>query len=228
VPIFGVRGLNNGLADAQNIGWKLGAVLDGRAGPGLLDSYTPERRGATMDVFANASKSARFMTPHTRGWALMRDAALALAPRHAFAGAFANPRNMTPYTYGDGPLTTPDTAAWGGGPAPGEVAHNVRLADGFLSDRLGPDFTLLVFGEVPLGLTPRSDLRILPMDPAGAAAQAYAASAGNAYLIRPDMHVAARWHAAEAADVEDGLRRALGFAEDVVTPDAGTHEETAA
>lgn len=228
VPIFGVRGLNNGLADAQNIGWKLGAVLDGRAGPSLLDSYTPERRGATMDVFANASKSARFMTPHTRGWALMRDAALALAPRHAFAGAFANPRNMTPYTYGDGPLTTPDTAAWGGGPAPGEVAHNVRLADGFLSDRLGPDFTLLVFGEVPLGLTPRSDLRILPMDPAGAAAQAYAASAGNAYLIRPDMHVAARWHAAEAADVEDGLRRALGFAEEVVTPDAGTHEETAA
>ncbi|MEM9604713.1 MAG: FAD-dependent monooxygenase [Pseudomonadota bacterium] len=45
VPIFGVRGLNNGLADAANIGWKLGWVLTGRAGPGLLESYTPERRG---------------------------------------------------------------------------------------------------------------------------------------------------------------------------------------
>ena len=32
VPIFGVRGLNNGLADADNIGWKLGLVLNGEAG----------------------------------------------------------------------------------------------------------------------------------------------------------------------------------------------------
>ena len=31
VPIFGVRGLNNGLADAENIGWKLALVLHGEA-----------------------------------------------------------------------------------------------------------------------------------------------------------------------------------------------------
>ena len=31
VPIFGVRGLNNGLADAQNIGWKLAFLLKGKA-----------------------------------------------------------------------------------------------------------------------------------------------------------------------------------------------------
>ncbi|NNM00222.1 MAG: NAD(P)-binding protein, partial [Gammaproteobacteria bacterium] len=49
VPIFGVRGLNNGLADAHNIGWKLAAVIDGSAAPALLDTYSPERRGATLD-----------------------------------------------------------------------------------------------------------------------------------------------------------------------------------
>jgi 3-(3-hydroxy-phenyl)propionate hydroxylase len=70
VPIFGVRGLNNGIADAANIGWKLGWVLNGKADEALLDSYTPERRGATLDVFANASKSARFMTPPGQGAAL--------------------------------------------------------------------------------------------------------------------------------------------------------------
>jgi 3-(3-hydroxy-phenyl)propionate hydroxylase len=59
VPIFGVRGLNNGLADAHNIGWKLAMVLNGEAGAPLLDSYSPERRGATLDVFANATKSTR-------------------------------------------------------------------------------------------------------------------------------------------------------------------------
>jgi 3-(3-hydroxy-phenyl)propionate hydroxylase len=72
VPIFGVRGLNNGLADAENIGWKLALVLRGEADARLLDSYSPERRGATLDVFANATKSTRFMTAPTRGWRLAR------------------------------------------------------------------------------------------------------------------------------------------------------------
>ena len=79
VPIFGVRGLNNGLADADNIGWKLARVLNGEADERLLDSYSPERRGATLDVFANATKSTRFMTPPTRGWRLAREAALSLS-----------------------------------------------------------------------------------------------------------------------------------------------------
>ena len=79
VPIFGVRGLNNGLADAENIGWKLALVLHGEADDRLLDSYSPERRGATLDVFANATKSTRFMTPPTRGWRLAREAALSLS-----------------------------------------------------------------------------------------------------------------------------------------------------
>ncbi|HSH57546.1 MAG TPA: FAD-dependent monooxygenase, partial [Halomonas sp.] len=92
VPIFGVRGLNNGLADAANAGWKLACVLKGQAPDALLDSYSPERRGATLDVFANAGKSTRFMTPPTRGYALMRNAALALAYHNDYASDFANPR----------------------------------------------------------------------------------------------------------------------------------------
>src|SRR6185312_16115829 len=50
------------IADAENIGWKLALVLNGEADERLLDSYSPERRGATLDVFANATKSTRFMT----------------------------------------------------------------------------------------------------------------------------------------------------------------------
>ena len=45
VPIFGVRGLNNGFSDAANIGWKLGWVLNNKAGKELLNSYSPEERG---------------------------------------------------------------------------------------------------------------------------------------------------------------------------------------
>jgi 4-hydroxyisophthalate hydroxylase len=43
-PPYGAYGLNTGLEDAVNLGWKLAAGLQGWGGPRLLDSYTPERR----------------------------------------------------------------------------------------------------------------------------------------------------------------------------------------
>jgi 4-hydroxyisophthalate hydroxylase len=42
-PPYGAHGLNTGLEDAVNLGWKLAAVLHGWGGSGLLDSYTQER-----------------------------------------------------------------------------------------------------------------------------------------------------------------------------------------
>lgn len=42
-PYYGY-GLNSGLEDAANLGWKLGAVLDGWGGDHLLDSYSEERQ----------------------------------------------------------------------------------------------------------------------------------------------------------------------------------------
>jgi 3-(3-hydroxy-phenyl)propionate hydroxylase len=194
VPIFGVRGLNNGLADAQNIGWKLGWVLTGRAGEGLLDSYTPERRGATLDVFANATKSTRFMTPPTRGWQILRDAALSLALQEEWAGQLANPRQMQPYTYADSPATLKDDQEGASGPVPGAVIPSASLAQGdFLTDRLGDGFTLLCFGDAP-ALTGGPDLSVLALDPSDNAAVTLGATAGSAWLIRPDLHIAARWH----------------------------------
>ena len=112
VPIFGVRGLNNGILDGINIGWKLAYVIKGWAKDALLDSYDHERRQATIDVFDKSEKSTQFMTPRTRGYSIMRDAALSLALDHEFASAFANPRNMTPYEYTDSPLTGADTTLW--------------------------------------------------------------------------------------------------------------------
>jgi hypothetical protein len=41
-PVGG-QGMNTGIQDAVNLGWKLAADLQGRAGPGLLDSYQAER-----------------------------------------------------------------------------------------------------------------------------------------------------------------------------------------
>ncbi len=221
VPIFGVRGLNNGLADAENIGWKLALVLHGEADERLLDSYSPERRGATLDVFANATKSTRFMTPPTRGWRLAREAALSLSLKHEFPRRLANPRQMQPYTYSESPLTPYPgrDAEFAGGPPCGGVASNARLGDGsYLLDRAGNGMTAILFCEAQptseqtalLAQLGRVDKRFVPIvvtsgasaaedkiivDQDGEITRLFAAAPGTLYLLRPDLHIAGRWQA---------------------------------
>jgi len=211
VPIFGVRGLNNGLADAANIGWKLGWVLNGNAGESLLDSYSPERRGATLDVFANATKSARFMTPNTHGWKLMRDAALSLALTHPFAGELANPRQMTAFTYDESPAVLPDDPAFSRGPGVGAVMPDVEMPDGFLSDQLGTGFTVLCFDSALVqqinDARPADGLlTTVSLPHPSVVSDKFFAHVDTAYLLRPDMHIAGRWQKATAEDVIKGFR----------------------
>ena len=47
-PPSGAFGMNTGVCDAHNLAWKLAAVLEGRAGAALLDSYTGEGRRAAL------------------------------------------------------------------------------------------------------------------------------------------------------------------------------------
>ena len=49
-PPYGGFGLNNGLEDAVNLGWKLAAELDGWGGETLLQSYSDERRPIFKEV----------------------------------------------------------------------------------------------------------------------------------------------------------------------------------
>ncbi len=210
VPIFGVRGLNNGLADADNIAWKLARVVKEEAPEQLLDSYTPERRGATLDVFANASKSARFMTPPTEGWQLMRDAALNLALSHSFAGELANPRQMQPYTYSESPIVSDDDARFEAGPIPGAALPEARAAGGYLTDLLGHGFTLLCFDPEFAMCIERTDLSCYALVNEPEAARTLGAGSKSAYLIRPDGHVAARWFVADEASVAVALAKARG------------------
>jgi 2-polyprenyl-6-methoxyphenol hydroxylase-like FAD-dependent oxidoreductase len=49
-PPYGGYGLNNGLEDAVNLGWKLAAVLQGWGASALLDSYGEERRAIFREV----------------------------------------------------------------------------------------------------------------------------------------------------------------------------------
>ncbi|MFC7922743.1 aklavinone 12-hydroxylase RdmE [Streptomyces cinereoruber] len=63
-PTGGMSG-NAAVADGFDLAWKLGAVLNDQAGPGLLDTYEPERRTAAELVVAEAlALYAERMAPH--------------------------------------------------------------------------------------------------------------------------------------------------------------------
>ncbi len=61
-PVGG-PGLNLGLQDAVNLGWKLAAVLDGRVDPGLLDTYEAERRPAAERVILHSRAQLALLRP---------------------------------------------------------------------------------------------------------------------------------------------------------------------
>jgi 2-polyprenyl-6-methoxyphenol hydroxylase-like FAD-dependent oxidoreductase len=60
---FGGQGLNLGLGDAYNLGWKLAAAIRGWAPEGLLDSYTAERHPVGARVLANTRAQVALMRP---------------------------------------------------------------------------------------------------------------------------------------------------------------------
>ncbi|WNV83004.1 FAD-dependent monooxygenase [Umezawaea sp. Da 62-37] len=63
-PPFGGHGLNTGIGDAVDLGWKLAAVLDGWGGPGLLDSYEAERRAVHERVVDEATANMSTLAGH--------------------------------------------------------------------------------------------------------------------------------------------------------------------
>jgi 2-polyprenyl-6-methoxyphenol hydroxylase-like FAD-dependent oxidoreductase len=70
-PPLGGQGLNLGLQDAFNLGWKLAAEVNGRAPEGLLDSYHDERHPVAADVLVNTRAQAELMSG-TPGSAALR------------------------------------------------------------------------------------------------------------------------------------------------------------
>lgn len=236
VPIFGVRGLNSGFADAVNAGWKLAYVLHGWAPDALLDSYSPERRGATLEVFANAVKSTRFMTPPSRGYSLMREAVLSLSLSQDFSRPLINPRQSQPYTYAASPLTSfPERdGEFNRGPGAGAPLFNRRVKeDDYLLDYLGKGFSGLYFSRdgklsteikklfdrlavgdetftpIIVTATQAGDRRII-VDKDKKIFDAYGADYDTFYLVRPDRHVCARWKHIEPDEVLTAFKQALG------------------
>lgn len=83
-PIFGGRGMNQGMLDASNLSWRLAAVIQGKAPSSLLDGYDAERRPVIVRNLHAISQATLCMTAPSRGAGLLRKAVFDLMPSEAF------------------------------------------------------------------------------------------------------------------------------------------------
>lgn len=230
-PPFGGYGMNMGVADSVDLGWKLAALLRGWGGAALLDSYETERRPVHQYVMDEAVANHAVLGSQLNQDGIEQDGAQGDALREQVGTTIRTHKwrefdtlgVVLGYRYSGSPLVVEDGKPVPAAQAspfipsatPGALAPHAWLADGSsLYDGFGAGFTLLVCGEA------------LPGDAARAAADAAAlgiplttlapgepalATLYQAHLalIRPDQHVAWRGDAWPGAAV---LQRAAGFA----------------
>jgi 3-(3-hydroxy-phenyl)propionate hydroxylase len=216
VSPFGARGGNGGIQDADNLGWKLAAVIGGQAPEALLESYNEERIRAADENIAHSSRATNFMTPKSAMEKMLRNEVLDLAADMPFARKLVNSgRLSTPCPFDGLPLQTPSPDAV---LKPGLPCKDAPLkrngGDAWLLNQLGGGFTLLSLGDAP-----RMDIGDLGhvhvarpgegelQDVTGHAFERYGENI--TYLIRPDQHIAAAFRAPDPAAISAARDRAL-------------------
>ena len=197
----GGQGVNTGMLDAHNLGWKLALTASGRAPGDLLDSYGTERRPVAEAVIKLTHTLVRYGTVSHPVKRTFRDIAIPALGRTAVIQRRAARRLSQVYvTYPPGPVVRRDRHL--GGPTPGQRMPDIEVRAGGQATTL---YSVLRGGlhvlVVPAGLAGlaivseltayRDDLDIVTGDPEKTS-RVHNDSTGLAVLVRPDGHVAAR------------------------------------
>lgn len=177
MPPFLGQGLCSGMRDAANLAWKLAAVVRGRAGPDLLDSYETERAPHTRAYIEQAVRLGGLVQLTDPEKVARRDRDMAM-----------NPQLMASITPRLG------SGLHGGAVAPaGTLAPQPRLRDGrLMDDAVGQRFGVITATSLWNEMTPEdldglddSVLAVLPGE-----GQDWLRDLGaSAIVVRPDRYV---------------------------------------
>lgn len=219
-PPFGGQGMNLGIQDAVNLGWRL-AAIDRGAPETLLDDYEAERRPVAEEVIRDVEGRRRLYALRNPLARALRDIVLRVggsSHRAARSGSLTNAQlkiNYRAVHHDDNTLVETGHSGPRGLPfrrglldrrglvdrgdlRVGDRAPQAPYADRTVHDLFAPDHaTLLRFGPNEQGgITRRSGLHSVSVDtsadPDGILAAAYGCSEGGYVLVRPDGYVGAR------------------------------------
>jgi hypothetical protein len=230
----GALGMNTGIQDAVDLGWKLDAVLRGWGGAELLRSYESERRPVALrNVAASTENLGRMLSTRDRKPPpeVFAQGPEADAVRAAYGAWFTETMRHEwfmngfhlGYRYDDSPIVWPDgtpappleTQTYTQTARPGARAPHVFLPDGRSTlDLFGRGFTLLRLGaDAPAGeglLRAAAEARVPVTVVALDLPQVLDAYQRRLVLVRPDGHVAWRADAEprDARAVIDAVRGA--------------------
>ena len=229
-PPFGGFGMNMGIGDAVDLGWKLGAVLKGWGGPSLLGSYEAERRPVHQRVIreAEANYAAvgnQFVRPLIEAPGPDGDAARHDVGEEILRNKWREFRTLgvvLGYRYAGSPILVPDgtqpppehPSDYVPSAVPGCLAPHLWLADGSsLYDHFGPGYTLLAAdgaddAQPLLDVAARRGFPVSLLAPDEH--RLHGLYGARFALIRPDQHVA--WRGDTLPDPASLLDRVAGCA----------------
>jgi len=192
----GGQGLNTGMLDAHNLGWKLALVASGRAPDTLLDSYGAERGPVAAEVVGLTHALVHYGTMTHPVKRRVRDVVVPALGRSAAIQRRAARRISQVYvSYPPGGQRMPDIAVRAGGRV--TTLHQVLRGGRHV---LVVPAASPVTGHGEAGLTPyRDDLDVVAAD-----------GTGPVVLVRPDGHVAARCRPGRMSAVTGYLRGLFG------------------
>jgi 3-(3-hydroxy-phenyl)propionate hydroxylase len=208
---FGARGGNRAVQDANNLGWKLALVLQGRAAPALLETYELERHFAAREAVEIASRSALFIAPETDGQRRVRDAFVELSRRHEWAQPMVNVGRLSVASVYDFSPLNAEAGALGAPLArPWAAAPDGHVGEGFLVDRLRGEFVVAYFGGE--GPAP-ADAHVVQVPREGneTLLARYGVTDRATYVFRPDGHVLARCEGIDGEFARAAVARVLAY-----------------
>ena len=189
----GGQGMNTGIGDAINLGWKLAAVVGGRASGNILDTYEPERLAFARTLVATTDKAFKLIAgrsvtsnlfrklvphvwPHVMGFEWVRKALF-----RAVSQTRINYRGSTLSVGEAGNVKGGDRLPWAGGESVDNFAPLASL-----------EWQVHVYGEASAEVVAATHDFEIPLHAFGWSRRARDAGLARnaAYLVRPDGYVA--------------------------------------
>ncbi|MFF4662322.1 FAD-dependent monooxygenase [Streptomyces sp. NPDC001282] len=238
--VAGGLGMNTGIQDAFNLGWKLALAVAGRAAPGLLDTYEEERLPVaawTLGLTAEQLRTVLDAVKEPGGGldAVVTAETMGLGPDGGYPWSpLSRDTRRTAHSPAapvTGPVTEPATGPRAGDRAPDAPCLDIATgASTHLFEVFaGPHFTLLGFGPGTAQALRAAEadhgdlLRATGVDAgarhglndvAGHARSAYGVERDTLVLVRPDNHIGLIAPAEDGRAVGDYLDRVVGAGPD--------------